>query len=95
MTNEDARKIIRYAFIFITYNFLLSVIAYVVDWINDVFFGYSMSNWDFMSFWLFISVCVLIAGFMLYMAPFFERALKYSLEEKMDNVAKKRKVDDR
>lgn len=83
---KNIQKIIRYGFIFVVYNFILSCIAYTVDWINDAFFNYSMANWDFMSYWLFISTCILIGGFMLYTAPLFEQFLENTLEKKILNI---------
>lgn len=82
-------KAIRYFLIMIIYNFIISSMAYIVQWINNTYLQYTMANWDFVDFWLFISIMILFGGFMLYLAPFFEKWLYYKLELKIKKTEKK------
>jgi hypothetical protein len=92
---EDTKKgkQIRFLFIIVIYNFILATMSYVIDFVNDTFFGYQWQNWDISSWWLFISVIVGIGGFMAYMAPYLERFLYVKLErlEKKLNTIKEKK----
>jgi len=88
MTEKNIEKGIRYFLIAIIYNLLISTIAYVVDWINDTFFQFSYATWDFIEWWMFASVIIIIGGFMLYLAPFFEQWLHVKLQNKIKKTLK-------
>ena len=86
MTEKTIDRAVRYLLIAIVYNCLISIIAYTLDWVNDTFFKFTWANWDFIEWWLFISVLIIIGGFMLYMAPFFEKWLYVRLQKRIEKT---------
>jgi len=91
MDDTKKGKQIRFLFIGVIYNLILALMAYIIDFVNDAFFGYTWQNWDIASWWLFISVVVGIGGFMAYMGPYLERFLYVKLERLEKKLNKKEK----
>ena len=85
----DQRKVIRYSLIAFIYNLFLSTIIYSVDWLNDTFFHFSFGEWDFIEWWFFISINVLIMGLLLYAVPGLEKWLKSKEEKFYNRIGKK------
>ena len=80
----EQRKIIRYLLIAFIYNLFLSSLIYTLDWLNDEIWHFSFEEWDMIEWWFFLSINVLIMGFLLYAVPGLEKWLK-SLEDKFYN----------
>ena len=83
--NYDKGKAIRYGVIASIYNLILSGTVYFVDWINDEFFNFQWTNWDFASWWLFVAANLVLFGSLMFLAPYFERLLYF----KLDKIQKK------
>ena len=77
----DKGKVIRYSVIGSFYNLFLSILVYVIDWINDEFFQYTWQKWDLASWWLFVAVNLVIFGTLVFLAPYFERVLYLRLNK--------------
>lgn len=91
---DNKGKIVRYILVVIIYNTIISIIAFVLDSINDALFQLSYTNWELTEWFLVISVMVLIGGLMLYLAPYFNLWLYYKLELRLVKIKEKLKENE-
>jgi len=89
MTDESKSRGIRYLLILIVYNFIIAVTAYIISWVNDTFLHYTIANWEMVDWYLFIGSLILVGAVFLYLAPFFEKKLYYTLELKIRKQVEK------
>ena len=95
MIDQNKFKLIRYLLICIVYYFIVAWVFYISDWINDEFLHFTWQNWEFIEWNVFIASLVIFGGFMLFMAPLFERWLYMKLEKQIEKINKKNDKNER
>lgn len=78
-------KFIRYFFILVLYNAIIAGIAKGTQWIG-VYYGFNYASWSIIDWWVYIGLFCLIAGFFLYLTPYYEQVLCALLERIITKV---------
>jgi len=87
--DKNKNRPIRYFLIIVTYNLIISIIGYVLDWLNDNFFHFDWRNWGLIEWWFVVSIMVMIGAFMFYMVPLFDEWLYSKLELRIIKITDK------
>ena len=94
MHDKKKYRFIRLLLIFIIFNMIISLMAYILDWVNDTFFHFDWSNWQIVEWWFVISIIITIFGIFFYLTPMLDEWLYYKLELKIKNISDKLKQEE-
>ena len=105
--NQHQSKIIRYLFILCIYNFIMAGLVYATQQVA-MYYNFNFDTWNWITWWFFFGILILIGGLFVYLTPFFLECLdeilnriiiwimiKYSLNiEKLERKLEELKSND-
>ena len=83
--------LIRYFFIAVVYNFIVSGLLYLVDYLNRKIFHWDVQEWTIPTVLFVVSIMLVIGGFLLAAAPVINEWLYTRIEVKIVKLQEKMK----